>query len=80
MGELWEAVSLVSKTICGMGEGRCTHKGEGQVGHLQHSMGLGDRFCAQDIINMYNIYEGQTLQMSGWSRIMFVSIKGALKI
>ena len=41
MGELWEAVGSVSKTICGMGEGRCMHKGEGQVGHFQHPMGLG---------------------------------------
>ena len=55
-------------------------KGEDQMRHLQHPMGFGDKFCAYDIINIYNIYEGQTLQMSGWSRIMFTSIEGALKI
>ena len=55
------------------------HKGEDQVGCIQHPMGLGDKFCEHDIINTYNKYEGQTLQMSGWSRIVFASIKGALK-
>ena len=80
VGWLWEAIGFVSKTICGMGEGQCTCEGEGQVGHFQHPMGLGDKFCAHDIINIYNIYEGQTLWMSSWSRIEFASIKGAWKI
>ena len=75
-----EVDCLASKTICRMGEGGCTYEGEGQVGHLQHPMGFRDEFCAQDIISIYNIYEGHTLQMSGWSRIMFMSIKGAWKI
>ena len=80
VGWPWEAVGFVSKTICGMGEGRCACEDEGQVGHFQHPMGLGDKFCAYDIINIYNIYEGQTLRMSSWSRIEFASIKGAWKI
>ena len=42
-------------------------------------MGLGDRLRAHEIINI-NIYEGQTLRMSGWSRIVFASTKGVLKI
>ena len=66
-------------TICGMGEGRYAGKGEDQVRHIQHPMDLGDNFCEHDIINIYNIYKGQTLWMSGWSRIVFASIKGALK-
>ena len=67
-----------SKTICGMGEGRCAREGEGQV-DLQHPMGLGDKFCARDVINTYNIYEGQTLRMSSWSRIVFASISASVE-
>ena len=60
MGQLREAVGSILKMICGVGEGRCAHKGEDQVRHLQHPMGLGDKFCTHDIINIYNIYKGQT--------------------
>ena len=49
VGRPWEAVGFVSTTICGMGECRCAREGEGQVGHLNHPMGLGDKFCAHYI-------------------------------
>ena len=55
VGWLWEAVGFILKTICGMGENRCACEDEGQVGHFQHPMGLGDKFCAHDIINIQHI-------------------------
>ena len=62
-----------------MGEGRGAREGEGQLGHNQDPMGLGDKFCARDITNIYNIYEGQTLRMSSWSRIVFASTSASVE-